>query len=475
MLTGLMSRLTQRAAQGKPVRVGLIGAGRFGTMFLNQTPQIEGLHLMGIADLSIERIKAALQRAAWSVERYTATSFDDARESGKTFLTQDSEALIAADGIEVIVEATGIPTVGVRHALSAFKHGKHIVMVNVEADALAGPLLAQRAAAAGVVYSLAYGDQPALICELVDWARACGFEVMAAGKGTKHLPFYHQLTPKEVWKHFGMNLADVERAGLNAQMYTSFMDGTKSAIEMTAVANATGLSAPSDGLMFPPCGVDDLAHVLRPREDGGWLAQRGMVEVVSSLEKDGRPVYRDLRWGVYVVCAAHNEYGRRCFDEYGLKVDATGNYAAFYRPHHLVGLEVSISVLNAALRGEATGAAHTWNADVVATAKRNLEAGDVLDGEGGYCVYGKCIPAATSLQLGALPIGLAHHVKLKNHLTAGQIVRWADVEINEDDVALKARRELEQSRQSTPRGSSDAWSQSASRQYSSSTSWRAWS
>jgi predicted homoserine dehydrogenase-like protein len=443
MLTGLMSRLSQRAAQGKPVRGGLIGAGRFGTMFLNQVPQIAGLHLMGIADLSIERTKAALQRAAWPAAQATATSFADALQSGKTFLTQDSEALIAADGIEVIVEATGIPSVGVRHALSAFKHGKHIVMVNVEADALAGPLLAQRAESAGVMYSLAYGDQPALICELVDWARACGFEVIAAGKGTKHLPFYHQLTPNEVWKHFGMKLEDVERAGLNAQMYTSFMDGTKSAIEMTAVANATGLSAPSDGLQFPPCGSDDLAHVLRPRADGGLLEARGMVEVVSSLEKDGRPVYKDLRWGVYVVCVAHNEYGRRCFDEYGLKVDATGNYAAFYRPHHLVGLEVSISVLNAALRGEATGAAQTWNADVVATAKRNLEAGEVLDGEGGYCVYGKCVPAATSLTLNALPIGLAHRVTLKNHVAAGQVVSWADVDMDENDAAIKIRREME--------------------------------
>ncbi len=228
-------------------------------------------------------------------------------------------------------------------------------MVNVEADVLAGPLLAAEARERGVVYSMAYGDQPALTAEMVDWARACGFEVIAAGKGTKYLPAYHAVTPDDVWTHYGLTAEQARAGGMNPQMFNSFLDGTKSAIEMAAIANATGLDVPEDGLAFPPCGVDDLPHVLRPRADGGVLAGPGMVEVVSCVERDGRPVFRDLRWGVYVVLKAPSEYARACFREYGLKTDASGWYAAMYKPYHLIGLELGISVLSAALRGEPTG------------------------------------------------------------------------------------------------------------------------
>ncbi len=256
---------------------------------------------------------------------------------------------------EVVIEATGNPMAGIAHALAAIEAGKHIVMVNVEADALCGWWLADKARERGVVYSMAYGDQPALVAEMVDWARSAGFTVAAAGKGTKYLPFYHTVTPDDVWTHYGLTAAEAKAAGMNPQMFNSFLDGTKSAIEMAAIANACGLDVPSDGLAFPPCGVDDLAQVLRPRALGGVLERDGMVEVVSSLERDGRPVFRDLRWGVYVVLRAPNDYAAACFKQYGLPTDPTGRYAAMYKPFHLIGLELSISVLNAALRGEATG------------------------------------------------------------------------------------------------------------------------
>src|SRR4029077_1936637 len=265
---------------------------------------------------------------------------------------------------------------------------KHIVMVNVEADVLAGPLLAEEARAKGTVYSLAYGDQPALTCEIVDWARACGFEVVAAGKGTKYLPAYHAVTPDDVWQHYGLTSDEARSGGMNPQMFNSFLDGTKSAIEMAAIANASGLAVPEDGLGFPPCGVDDLPEVLRPKSAGGVLAQEGMVEVVSCLERDGRPGFRDLRWGVYVVLRAPTAYARGCFAQYGLKTDASGWYAAMYKPYHLIGLELGISVLSAALRGEPTGQPQGWLGDVVAVAKRSLRAGEILDGEGGYTVWG---------------------------------------------------------------------------------------
>jgi predicted homoserine dehydrogenase-like protein len=326
--------------------------------------------------------------------------------------------------------------------MACCEHRKHIVMVNVEADALAGPLLARRAREAGIVYSLAYGDQPALICEMVDWARAAGFEVIAAGKGTKYLPEYHLSTPATVWGHYGITPEDARLGGLNAQMFNSFLDGTKSAIEMCAVANATGLAAPA-GLSFPPCGVDDLPRVLRPRGDGGTLAQRGQVEVISSLERDGRPVFRDLRWGVYVVFAGGSDYVERCFREYGLVTDPSGRYSALYKPYHLIGLELGISVASVGLRGEPTGAPETFAADVVATAKRDLAAGEWLDGEGGFTVYGRLLPAAQSLQAGGLPLGLAHKVRLARPVAAGQAVRWDDVEIDETQPAVRVRREME--------------------------------
>ena len=265
---------------------------------------------------------------------------------------------IAGGAMDVIVEATGNPAVGIRHARAAIAAGKHIVMVNVEADVLAGPLLAEEARKAGVVYSLAYGDQPALTAEMVDWARATGFRVVAAGKGTKYLPAYHDVTPEGVWSHYGLTAGEAQSAGMNPQMFNSFLDGTKSAIEMAAIANATGLDVPTGGLLFPPCGVDDLPHVMRPREAGGVLEKSGVVEVVSSLERDGRPVFRDLRWGVYVVLEAPNDYAADCFRQYGLKTDASGRYAAMYKPYHLIGLELNISILSAALRGEPTGQPH---------------------------------------------------------------------------------------------------------------------
>jgi len=435
--------LCQRAESGKPLRVGLVGAGKFGTMFLAQALRTPGLHLLGVADLAPARARENLVRVGWPAERIAAASLADAVDRGTTWVGDDARALIAHPALDVAIDATGHPPAGIAHALAAIANGKHIVMVNVEADALAGPLLAQKARAAGVVYSLAYGDQPALIAEQVDWARACGFDVVAAGKGTKYLPAYHQSTPETVWGHYGLTAEQARLGGMNAQMFNSFLDGTKSAIEMTAVANATGLTPAPDGLAFPPCGVDDLPRVLRPVSEGGHLHHQGQVEVISSLERDGRPVFRDLRWGVYVVFAAPSDYVRRCFGEYGLVTDPSGRYAALFKPYHLIGLELGISVASAGLRGEPTGAPTGFRGDAVATAKRDLAAGERLDGEGGFTVWGRLLPAADSLRLGGLPIGLAHDVRLRHAVKAGAPVRWADVDIDEAGEAVRIRREME--------------------------------
>jgi len=428
----LHAMLAARADTGRPVRVGLIGAGKFGSMFLAQTPSIAGLEVAVIADLDPERAKAACRNVGW----------DSARIARTHFVSRGRDAC-CDERVEVVVEATGNPIAGIAHALEAIEAGKHIVMVNVEADALAGAYLAKKARDAGIVYSMAYGDQPALIAEMVDWARAAGFTVAAAGKGTKYLPAYHTVTPDDVWEHYGLTAWEARQAGMNSQMFNSFLDGTKSAIEMAAVANACALDAPHDGLSFPPCGADELASVLRPKDSGGALAADGMVEVVSSLQRDGKPVPRDLRWGVYVVFKAQSDYAAACFKQYGLPTDPSGRYAAMYKPFHLIGLELSISVLSVALRGEPTGSCKAWRGDAVAVAKRALKAGEMLDGEGGYTVYAKLIPAARSLALGALPIGLAGGVKLTHDVAAGEFVKAGNVALDDASQAVRIRREME--------------------------------
>ena len=428
----LFADLLRRADAARPVRVGLIGAGKFGSMFLSQAPTTPGLRVTAIADLEPDRAKAACRRVGWSAAAVADAAFTD-----------DAPALAARADVDVVVEATGRPEAGIRHARAAFAAGKHVVMVNVEADVLAGPLLAGEAERAGVVYTMAYGDQPALICELVEWARCCGFDVTAAGKGTRYLPSYHASTPDTVWDHYGLTAEQARAAGMNSRMFNSFLDGTKSALEMAAVANATGLAPSPDGLGFPPCGADDLAHVLRPRGQGGVLHHAGQVEVVSSLERDGRPVARDLRWGVYVVFEAPTEYAAACFRQYGMNTDAGGRYSAMYKPFHLIGLELNVSILAAALLGRPTGATRGFEGDVAATAKRDLAAGDRLDGEGGYTVYGRLLPARTSLERAALPIGLAHDVVLRNPVGAGQTITWGDVRMDLAADAVRARREME--------------------------------
>ena len=439
----LHTLLKARAAENRPLRVGLIGAGKFGAMFLASALRTPGLHLLGVADLSLERARAALKVTGWPAERTQATSFAKALGDGTTLVTEDALALINAPGMDMVIEATGNPEAGIRHALACFERGRDVIMVNVEADVLAGPLLARLALEAGVVYSLAYGDQPALICEQVDWARASGFEVVAAGKGTLYMPHYHDSTPDTVWGHYGLTPERARDSGLNAKMFNSFLDGTKSAIEMAAVANATGLSPAPDGLAFPPCAADKLAATLIPMSEGGVLHHKGQVEVVSSRNRDGSDIPGNLRWGVYVTFEAPSGYVERCFSDYGLITDRSGRYAALWRPYHLIGLELGISVASVGLLKSPTGVARGFNADVAATAKRDLAQGEILDGEGGFTVWGRLMPASASLARGALPIGLAHGVALKRAIPKGQIVTWNDVEVPQDGLAVRTRREME--------------------------------
>ena len=439
----LHQQLLKRQADGKPIRVGLIGAGKFGSMYLSQIPRTPGVHLVGIADLSPAAARTNLARVGWDVGRTEAASLDAAVKNGDTHITEDWKALVSHPAIDVVVECTGHPIAAVDHCLEAFAHGKHVVNVTVEADAFCGPLLARRAAQAGVVYSLAYGDQPAMICDLVDWARTCGFPVVAAGRGHKWLPHFCNSTPETVWGYYGLTPEQAARGGLNPKMFNSFLDGSKPAIESTAVSNATGLQVPSNGLLYPPASVEDIPYVTRPISEGGVLEQKGMVEVISSLEADGRKIPYDIRMGVWVTVEAETDYIKNCFEEYNAHTDPTGRYFTLYKRWHLIGLEVGMSVASVALRGEPTGVAMGWNADVVAAAKRDLKPGDTLDGEGGYTVWGKLLPSSKSVQLGGVPLGLAHDVKVVRPVPQGQVVTWADVAMDTTTRAYQLRMELE--------------------------------
>jgi predicted homoserine dehydrogenase-like protein len=438
----LFAKLQQRAADNKPIRIGLIGAGKFGSMYLAQIPRTPGVHLVAIADLNPEGARTNLARVGWNPAQTQATSAQAAIKTGATWITDDWQALMKIAEIDVIVECTGSPVHAVDHILGAFEQGKHVVNVTVEADAFCGPLLARKAAEKGLIYSLAFGDQPALICDLVDWARTCGFPVVAAGRGHKWLPHFSQSTPDTVWGYYGLTPEQAERGGLNPKMFNSFLDGSKPSIESTAVSNATGLSVPSNGLLYPPASVEDIPFVTRPISEGGVLEKKGMVEVISSLETDGRVIPYDIRMGVWVTVEAETDYIKNCFEEYNAHTDPSGRYFTLYKRWHLIGLEVGVSVASVALRGEATGVATAWNADVVATAKRDLKPGELLDGEGGYTVWGKLLPATTSKKMGGLPLGLAHNVKLIRPVKKGQSLTWDDVQMD-NSRAYAVRREME--------------------------------
>ncbi|OGA72386.1 MAG: flagellar biosynthesis protein FlgA [Betaproteobacteria bacterium RIFCSPLOWO2_12_FULL_65_14] len=437
----LYAKLQQR--KDNPLRIGVIGAGKFGAMYIAQVPRTPGVHLVGIADLSPDYAGKNLERVGWKPESWSAKSLDAALKENRTHLSEDWEALVAHPAIDIIIESTGNPPAAVEHALAAFRNRKHVVMVTVEADAFCGPLLARKAAEAGVIYSLAYGDQPALICDLVDWARAAGFPVVAAGRGHKWLPHFAQSTPETVWGYYGLTPEQAQAGGLNPKMFNSFLDGSKPAIETSAVCNATGLTPAPEGLLYPAGSVDEIPALMRPKPEGGVLHHKGQVEVISSLQKDGTPIPYDIRFGVWVVFEGESEYIQRCFMEYGVKTDPSSRYACMYKRWHLIGLEVGISVASVGLRGEPTGCATGWRADAVAVAKRNLSTGEMLDGEGGYTVVGRLMPTADSLARGCLPLGLAHGWKLLRPVAAGLPVRWSDVAYDANSTAVRIRREME--------------------------------
>ncbi|MCP3970025.1 MAG: flagellar biosynthesis protein FlgA, partial [Rhodobacteraceae bacterium] len=364
-------------------------------------------------------------------------------QSGATHVTDDAMALIAHPATEIVIEATGDPIAAAHHLAAAFAHGKHAISATVEADAICGAALAAMAEKAGVIYSMAYGDQPAMTVDLVDWARTCGFEVVAAGRGHKWKPEYRFSTPDTVWDHWGLTAEQAAQGRLNPKMFNSFLDGTKPVIETAAIANACGLDAPSGGLGYPAGSIDDLPNQMRPAADGGVLDRAGMVEVQNCLDRHGNEIGYDIRMGVWVCLRAVTDYQARCFLEYKVTTDDTGRYFAAYKRWHLIGLELGVSVASVALRGEATGTAAEFRADVVALAKRDLAAGEILDGEGGHTVAGQLRPARASIAMHTLPLGLSGGAKMIRPVAADTIVTHEDVRIDQTTTAFRLRANAE--------------------------------
>lgn len=440
---GLYEQLQERQEQDNPVRVGVIGAGKFGTMFLAQVLRIPGVHVVGVADLRVDVAKSNMIYAGWPVEQMEAASLDAAHQSGETHVGQDAMAVINHPGVDIVIECTGNPVIAVDHALAAFDAGTHVISATVEADAVCGAALVARAEAAGVIYSQAYGDQPAMTVELVDWARTCGFEVAAAGRGHKWKPEFRFSTPDTIWDYWGITVEQAERGRLNPKMFNSFLDGTKPAIESAAISNATGLNAPTNGLAFPSGSIDDIPNLMRPREEGGVLEKAGMVEVISSVAPDGSMIPYDIRKGVWVAVKATTEYQKNCFEEYMVSTDDSGLYFCNYKRYHLIGLELGLTVGSVGIRNEATGTSKEFRSDVVSVAKKDMKAGEMLDGEGGYCVAGQVRPSRISVPGRALPLGLTGDIKLVRDVAVDTVLTYDDVVIDESLSAVKLRRECE--------------------------------
>ncbi len=410
------------------IKVAFIGCGKFVSMFLAQYNHLDKIQIDSIVDLNIEQAKKNCANSGLKESTINEINFTKSLDE------------ILDRNIEIFIEATGNPIIGTVHAIKIIKNKKHIILVNVEADITCGKYLSDLAKENNVICSMAYGDQPSLILEQIEWARLNGFSVVCAGKGTKYHPTFEYSTPETVWGHYGLTRERAEKeSGMNPKMFNSFLCGDKSAIEMCAVSNAANLKCPNNGLTFPPVGVYDIAKKMIPKSDGGLIEFDGQVEVISSIDLEKNDILNDLRWGVYIVIKAKNDYVKDCFKDYGMVTDSTGNYSAIWRPYHYIGLELAQSIYSIALDNKATGFTKNYNADVASYAKKDLKIGDKLDGEGGFCARGKLITSKKSKEDKILPLGLTDNAILKRDINKDEVIKLEDVELNLPKEVIEAR------------------------------------
>jgi len=434
--------LAERERAGKPIRVGIVGAGKFGSSVAHQVSRMPGLRLVALADLFPDKARDVFARNGLAADDVVhagdAPAIARAIEQGKVAVTDDPLALCDAP-LDVVVEATGVPENGARIGAAAIARGKHIVMVNMETDVAVGSLLNKRARAAGVVYTVADGDQPGCIMRLVDWARALGLEVVVAGRFSSD----REGDPEEAFARYGYDPQLVREQQLNAQMYNSFRDGSKSQIEMCSVANMTGLVPDMRGMHEPSATIPDLATVFSLQANGGVLNEFGVVELANAVAPDGVTVLPNhLDIGVFIVVRTDHPRIVQDLGFYGLKMGPDGTTAAHYRPYHLCGIEAPLSIAEAGLYGKPTGAPiGVPVADVIAVAKRDLQAGETLDGSGGKTVYGLIERAAIVRAGNLLPLTMTNGVRLTRAVPADQPITYDMIERPPDSFLWSLRAE----------------------------------
>jgi predicted homoserine dehydrogenase-like protein len=440
------AKLAQRAADDRPIRVGVIGTGKFGGGVLAQLSQMRGMEVTVIGELDVERGQRAYTEAGRvPAERvrvaHSLAELHDTVRSGYRAVVPDGRLVTECALVDVVVEATGSPEVGARMAYQAILNGKHVVMVNVEADITVGAILRRSADAAGVVYSLVDGDQPGCTMNLIEWARALGFEIVAAGRGTVLYADDPAGTPDTVPERYGFSPEMIARRTINFKMYNSFRDGTKANVEMTALANAAGLVPDKRGMHEPAVNLQDIARVFSLREEGGILSRHGVVELANSVAEDGKTLLPNgLGMGVFCVIRTDHPFIQEDLKSYFLAAGGDNQNYLLYRPYHLVAVEAPISIASAVFANEATGSAlPTPTAECVTVAKRHLEEGELLDGGGGYTVIGACERADIARSERLLPLGLSAGARLKCDVAAGQSITYEMVEPRTDSFVWKLR------------------------------------
>jgi len=427
-MIGIHEDLAKRAASGRPILFAIAGAGQMGTDIVSQVQCMQGMEVVALADLDVARAIQAYEIAGVPRERVAvAASADQANDvvgAGKFVVAEDAKLLPCIEAVESVVDATGHPEAGARIGLDCFAHGKHLVMMNVEADVTIGPLLRRKAEAAGVLYSMAAGDEPTALMELYSFARALGLEIVAAGKG-KNNPLNHDAVPEEYE-------ADARRRGLNPHMLVEFVDGSKTMIEMACFGNATGLTPDIPDMHGPNTSVPELNRVFRLRKDGGILNRKGVVDYAV-----GR-----VAPGVFLIFSTDHSRLKQCLV---LRDMGPGPVYTLFRPFHLCSMEVPLTVADISLYGHATMQPRDQLAvEVTTIAKRNLAAGELLEGIGGRTHRAGAMSYQDACGTGALPLGLAKGCRMRQSAAKGTMITRAMVEPVADSLLHKLRAEQDQ-------------------------------
>lgn len=406
-LTGLAKDLSERAASGKPVRVGLIGSGEMGTDIVTRAAMMDGVEVAAISEINPGAAHRAVEIArgvdGYSADANTPDTLNSMIERGKTAIADNADAILESDMIDVVIDATGIPAVGAEIGLRAMERGKHLVMMNVEADVTIGAYLRREADRLGVVYSLGAGDEPSSCMELIEFVSAMGHKIVCAGKG-KNNPLNIDAVPEAY-------MEEAARRHMNPRLLVEFVDGSKTAVEMCAIGNATGLTPDCDGMHGPAAGPKELAKTLIPKKDGGLL--NGIGRVDYSIGKGVSP-------GVFVIIEAeHPRIRERLTD---LKM-GDGPYFEFIRPYHLTSLEVPLTCARAVLYGKADMVPlDNPVAEVCAVAKRDLKPGETLDQIGEYTYRAWAMETQRARAARALPAGLLTGAVTTAAIAKGELI-----------------------------------------------------